>query len=169
MHRIYTIGYEALDVCRFLATLKDAGIEVLADVRAVALSRKKGFSKTALRDELEASGIGYEHFIQLGNPKQGRLAAREGHSFVRVYRRHLNSPESQDALKALASLAKQNLTCLMCFERDPATCHRSMIAARLVAEGFATFHLFGEETTSHVGHREFLPGGRPGQSPAAAE
>src|SRR6266496_1992672 len=91
MHRIYTIGYEALDVSRFLATLKAAGIEVLAYVRAAALSRKKGFSKTALRDQLEASGIGYEHFIQLGNPKQGRLAAREGNSFVRIYRRHLNS------------------------------------------------------------------------------
>jgi len=51
---IYTIGYEQTEIGSFIGTLKEVGIELLADVRAVALSRKKGFSKTALCHHLEA-------------------------------------------------------------------------------------------------------------------
>ena len=76
--QVFTIGYEGADVDRFLTTLKDAGVATLADVRAVALSRKRGFSKSALRDALAHQGIGYEHFIKLGTPKEGRQAARAG-------------------------------------------------------------------------------------------
>jgi len=68
--RIFTIGYEGADADRFLATLKQEGVATLADVRAVALSRKRGFSKSALRDALAGQGIGYEHFISLGTPKE---------------------------------------------------------------------------------------------------
>ena len=75
--QVFTIGYEGADVDRFLGTLKDAGVETLADVRAVALSRKRGFSKSALRDALASREIGYQHFIKLGTPKEGRQAARQ--------------------------------------------------------------------------------------------
>src|SRR5690349_14439010 len=76
--RVFTVGSEGADAARYLATLKSAGVAVLADVRAVALSRKRGFSKSALRDALAHEGIGYEHFIRLGTPKAGRQAARAG-------------------------------------------------------------------------------------------
>jgi uncharacterized protein (DUF488 family) len=76
MTTVYTIGYEGTDIDKMLATLKAVGVDVLADVRAVALSRKKGFSKTALRTRLEAEGIAYAHFVELGDPKAGRGAAR---------------------------------------------------------------------------------------------
>ena len=57
MSVVYTIGYESTDIDRFVTTLKTAGIERVADVRTVALSRKKGFSKKALaaRPEAEVS------------------------------------------------------------------------------------------------------------------
>src|ERR1700730_803280 len=137
---IYTIGYEQTDITTFVGTLQDVGIELLADVRAVALSRKKGFSKTSLRHHLEAAGIQYEHFSQLGNPKEGRIAAKAGRKFRRIYSQHLKSIDSQVALELLASRAMGSRTCLMCFERDPETCHRSIIAARLMAEGMTVFH-----------------------------
>jgi uncharacterized protein (DUF488 family) len=68
--KVYTIGYEGAEVDRFLTTLKDAGVAAVADVRAVALSRKKGFSKNQLRCNLAEAEIGYRHFIDLGTPKR---------------------------------------------------------------------------------------------------
>jgi uncharacterized protein (DUF488 family) len=45
MTTLYTIGYEGTDIDRFVATLKAVGVQLLADVRALPLSRKRGFSK----------------------------------------------------------------------------------------------------------------------------
>jgi uncharacterized protein (DUF488 family) len=72
MSVLYTIGYEGADIDRFIATLKAVEVTVVADVRAVALSRKRGFSKTALRARLAAEGIAYVHLVELGDPKPGR-------------------------------------------------------------------------------------------------
>ncbi|WP_445501345.1 DUF488 domain-containing protein [Microvirga sp. G4-2] len=142
--QIFTIGYEGADVDRFLTTLKDAGIETLADVRAVALSRKRGFSKSALRDALANQGIGYEHFIKLGTPKEGRQAARagDGELMRRIYCDEvLATEEAQEAFRDLKALAGAKPICLLCFERDPANCHRRILAQRLEGLGFETVDL----------------------------
>ncbi|WP_027315408.1 DUF488 domain-containing protein [Microvirga flocculans] len=142
--RVFTIGYEGADVDCFLATLKDAGVETLADVRAVALSRKRGFSKSALRDALSDQGIGYRHFIALGTPKEGRQAARagDGELMRRIYCDEvLTSEPAQEALRELETLAATQPICLLCFERDPATCHRRVLAQRLAEKGFETVDL----------------------------
>jgi hypothetical protein len=73
---VYTIGYEGTDIDRVVATLRTVGVTMLADVRAVAVSRKKGFSKNGLRERLEAEGNTYVHLVELGDPKLGRDAAR---------------------------------------------------------------------------------------------
>lgn len=78
MPQLFTIGYEGADPDRFVTALKGAGVAAIADVRAVALSRKRGFSKNVLRDRLAEEKIGYRHFIELGTPKAGREAARAG-------------------------------------------------------------------------------------------
>lgn len=59
MKTVYTIGYEGTDIERFVKTLTAVGVEAVADVRAVPLSRKKGFSKNSLREHLESAGIKY--------------------------------------------------------------------------------------------------------------
>ena len=74
---LFTIGYEGLTPERLHAALKAADVSLLADVRAVANSRKRGFSKGALKAGLVEAGLGYEHFRSLGTPKSGRMAARE--------------------------------------------------------------------------------------------
>jgi uncharacterized protein (DUF488 family) len=137
--RIFTIGYEGADASRFLATLKQEGVATLADVRAVALSRKRGFSKSALRDALAGQGIGYEHFISLGTPKEGRQAARAGDAELmrRIYCDEVLATEpAQEALRDLEALAQAQPVCLLCFERDPAHCHRRILAQRLGERGF---------------------------------
>jgi len=144
MPAIYTIGYEGTDSDRFVAALLAHRVELLADVRAVALSRKKGFSKTALKAALDAAGIDYIHFGDLGDPKPGRLAARAGRmqEFRSIYTAHLEGMAARAALEALAAVAHRKATCLLCFERDPRTCHRSIIAGRLGGRGFSRLDLF---------------------------
>lgn len=142
--QVFTIGYEGADVDRFLTTLKDAGVTTLADVRAVALSRKRGFSKSALRDALAHEGIGYEHFVKLGTPKEGRQAARAGDGALmrRIYcDQVLATDEAQEAFRDLETLAASQPICLLCFERDPSNCHRTILAQRLESLGFETVDL----------------------------
>ena len=143
---IFTIGYEGTDIDRFVATLVDVGVEVLVDVRAVSVSRKKGFSKNGLRARLEAEGIRYVHLRGLGDPKPGREAARAGRydDFRTIYGQHLISQEAQDALAQLGTLTQEQTTCLMCFERDPTVCHRSIVALAITEQPGAVFDLYGD-------------------------
>jgi len=146
MRTIYTIGYEGTDIDRFAATLLAVGIEVLVDVRAIPLSRKPGFSKKRLANRMELEGIAYLHLVDLGDPKPGRTAAREGRydDFVRIYQAHLKQPEPTLSLERLRMLAGSKQSCLMCFERDPRVCHRSLIVDSITHDDFAKFDLYGD-------------------------
>jgi uncharacterized protein (DUF488 family) len=141
---LYTIGYEGADPDRFVETLRDAGVAVVADVRAVALSRKRGFSKNQLRDRLAEGGVGYRHFIDLGTPKAGREAARAGDAATmrRIFCEQLDTEGAQAAFEELAILAQAKPVCLLCFERDPAGCHRGVLAERLKERGLEAVDLF---------------------------
>jgi uncharacterized protein (DUF488 family) len=141
---VYTIGYEGADQDRFIAALQGAGVAVLADVRAVALSRKRGFSKGSLRQRLSEERIGYRHFVDLGTPKPGREAARAGDAGLmrRIFCEQLATAGAQTAFEELATLASEQPVCLLCFERDPAMCHRRIVAERLAERGLETVDLF---------------------------
>lgn len=144
--RIFTIGYEGLDSDRLGAVLRDAGVAVLADVRAVANSRKRGFSKAALGASLSAAGLGYAHLRSLGTPKSGRQAARAGDAGLmrRIYCAEvLDTAAGQAALDDLAAMAAAEPICLLCFEREPAQCHRRVLAERLADRGFGVSDLYG--------------------------
>jgi uncharacterized protein (DUF488 family) len=169
MTTLYTIGYEGTDIDRFVATLKAAGVQLLADVRALPLSRKKGFSKNKLRDRIDLEGMHYIHLGALGDPKPGRDAARAGRfaQFRKIYRRHLAQADAQSSLRELAELVKEQTTCLMCFERDPTDCHRLIVASALPTT-VKTFHLFGDEPSRYVRNTAKLPGSRFSEGLATA-
>lgn len=171
MSLIYTIGYEGTDIDRFVATLKAVGVERVADVRAVPLSRKKGFSKKALSARLQAEGIDYIHFVSLGDPKPGREAARAGlyQQFRAIYGAHLESEDAQSSLEELMAAAGEMPTCLLCFERDPETCHRSIVAKEMTASaGFEVFELYGDDPARYVRNASRMPRHHPRQGAAAA-
>lgn len=171
MSIIYTIGYEATDIDRLVATLKAVGVRCLADVRAVALSRKKGFSKKSLAARLEAEGIEYFHFQALGDPKPGREAARAGQYdlFRAIYASHLDSDDAQSSLEELTRAAGEAPTCLLCFERDPATCHRSIVAEEMTQRsGVEVIDLYGDHPESYVRNAHRLPRYYPREGAAAA-
>lgn len=171
MNVVYTIGYEGTDIDTFVASLKAVGVNVLADVRAVALSRKNGFSKTALRTRLEAEGIVYIHFVELGDPKTGREAAKAGRhdEFLRIYNSHLSRAEAKGALKVLEETTRENAVCLMCFERDPKACHRTIVADRLKTNGIEIFHIYGDDPARYVRHASKLPRRDARQSDAQSQ
>jgi uncharacterized protein (DUF488 family) len=141
--RLATIGYEGRTVDELLDVLKDAGVELLIDVRAVAASRRPGFSKTALAGSLRECGIDYAHLRSLGTPKEGREAARAGRiaDMHCIYEHHLHDPETELAFERAADLAQQKFAALLCYERDVAHCHRALLAERLAARGFAIVDL----------------------------
>lgn len=141
--RIFTIGYEGATVPEFIAALKGAGVERLIDVRALPLSRRPGFSKSPLKGALEESGIEYVHLKALGTPAQGRAAARAGrHSDLeRIYAGQLELPEAMAQSAQMLELAAEKPSALMCMEREPAHCHRTLLL-NAVAPDAETVHLF---------------------------
>jgi len=127
---VFTIGYADTTPDGLIAALRAAGVRTLVDVRAIANSRKPGFSKRALAEALEGAGISYLHERALGTPGEGRAAARAGRAaeMRRIFGRHLEGVEAQAALAALAERARRESVCLLCLEADPAQCHRTLVA-----------------------------------------
>ena len=141
--RIFTIGYEGATVGEFLAALQQAGVERVIDVRAVPNSRRPGFSKTPLRNALAEEGIEYVHLRALGTPAEGRAAARAGRldDLVRIYTGQLELPEAIAQSAQMLELARERRSALLCYEREPACCHRTLLL-RAVAPDVDVVDLF---------------------------
>lgn len=135
MHPLFTIGYEGKTPAEFLDQLKDAGVELLIDVRAIAASRRPGFSKTALAASAREQGVDYVHFRPLGTPAAGREAARKGRiaDMRLIYAGQLETPEAELAFEQVLATASERRAALLCYEAEAGGCHRRMLAERLVA------------------------------------
>ena len=133
---LLTIGYEGCTIGGVIAALKVAGVSLLIDVRAVAASRKPGFSKRQLAVALDEAGIRYVHLQGLGTPKSGRDAVRAGHPerMVPIFNEHMTSDRAQVELAMAKDLVRESKACLLCFERDPAHCHRRIVAGLVCEE-----------------------------------
>lgn len=141
--RIFTIGYEGATVSEFIAALQQAGVSRVIDVRAIANSRRPGFSKTPLRNALAEADIDYVHLRALGTPADGRAAARAGRDadLARIYAGQLELPEAIAGAAQMLELAREQPSALLCMERDPVHCHRSLLL-RSVAPSAEVVHLF---------------------------
>jgi uncharacterized protein (DUF488 family) len=135
MHDLLTIGYEGCTIDDVLATLCTARVGLLIDVRAVPLSRKPGFSKRQLAAGLDVQGIRYLHLQALGTPKAGRNAVRAGHPerMVPIFHAHMEGDRPQIELAQAIDLSRTARVCLFCFERNPAHCHRHILAEMITA------------------------------------
>lgn len=132
-HALSTIGYEAKTQDQMIAALKSAGVEMVVDVRAVAASRRPGFSKTMLAAGLAEAGIAYEHLRGLGTPKAGRDAARAGRTaeMRAIFEEHLAEPQAQLQLARAMELARARPVALLCYEAEACDCHRAVVAERI--------------------------------------
>jgi uncharacterized protein (DUF488 family) len=131
---LFTIGYEQARPASVLDELRRAKIELVVDTRAVAASRRPGFSKRQLAAALDEAGIAYVHLQKLGTPAEGRQAARSGDldTLWRIYDRHIRTPAAREALDELMQLiGAGKRIALLCYCRDPKACHRSRIVAQV--------------------------------------
>jgi uncharacterized protein (DUF488 family) len=129
---LYTTGYEGRSLEQFLAALQAAGIRCVADIREAPISRKAGFSKTALAQALQEAGIDYRHVRALGCPRPIRDAYKMDGDWTRYTREFMAYLAQQGpVVEGLAYLANQQSTALMCFEADHHFCHRAYVARAL--------------------------------------
>ena len=141
--RLFTIGYENATMGDFIDALTSAGVEQVIDVRAVPNSRRPGFSKTPLRNALAEAGIDYVHLRALGTPAEGRAAARAGRheELERIYAGQLELPEAIAEGAQMLALAAEKPSALLCYEREPEQCHRTLLIEAIASDAEVT-HLF---------------------------
>jgi uncharacterized protein (DUF488 family) len=142
---LFTIGYEQARAGAVIDELKRARVGLIVDTRAVAASRRPGFSKRQLAAGLDEAGIGYLHLQKLGTPREGRDAARAGNlaKLFDIYEAHIATPDAREQLDELTQIVGSGRTiCLLCYERDVSHCHRKRIA-ELICErtGVSVEHL----------------------------
>ena len=147
---LFTIGYEGADSCDFWETLRECGVKTLLDVRDVPISRKPGFSKKALGLDAETHGIRYIHLSGLGDPKEGRDAAKAGEHlrFLKIFSAHLKTPEALMDLAKAIELSAGGTACLLCYERKPEQCHRTIVAAHMAEQRTFTIRHLGVNVRS---------------------
>jgi uncharacterized protein (DUF488 family) len=126
------IGYEGLALDEFVSELASLRIDILVDVRLNAISRKRGFSKTALSLALTEAGITYLHRPVLGNEKSNRDGYGEtrtptAHAAREVFRQSMKRDEPAAALTEIAALASANRVAIFCFEKSQTHCHREQV------------------------------------------
>ncbi len=123
---LYTIGYEGRSLDELIAILRAARVDLVIDIRDLPLSRRRGFSKTPLGTALGAAGITYVHLRVAGNPYRREKDVLPRPRLLAKYARHLR--RTPDVVAAVASTARQRRAALLCYEHDPASCHRSLLA-----------------------------------------
>lgn len=130
---LFTIGYEGIDQRKFIAHLIHHRVDVVADIRKLPLSRKKGFSKTALKETLSSKSIEYINFQKLGAPKDIRDELYKSGNYNRFFRKYQrNISDQTDLLKTIHGLVDTGKkVSLLCFERDPQKCHRKVVAEEI--------------------------------------
>lgn len=142
MKALYTIGYEDAALDDFLITLRQAGVTLLLDIREMPISRRKGFSKSALKHAVESIQIDYQHEKRLGSPKPIRDQLHRDRNYNTFFEHFNGYLETQtDLLRTLADQLPGKVA-LMCYERDPQTCHRREVAFALAKlTGLSPQHL----------------------------
>lgn len=139
---IFSTGYEGMAQREFIDRLVKNHIQQLIDVRQIPNSRKKGFAKSILAEELAKYGIMYIHIPELGTDK----VSRDNYRVTNNVKKLLNEYEKRfqkhySSYEVVRALAKYKTSAIMCFEDDHQFCHRQRIESELEKDGFSVVHL----------------------------
>jgi len=132
--RVYTLGYQQINLDDYVDALVEAGVGIVLDVRQTAWSYKEGFSKSRLQAALKSVSIDYVHIPSAGNPSSNRRTAKSTAECLRRYRTYLrhNSDCVDELLSHIKKAAKSGRpACLTCYEKKPSDCHRSILIEAL--------------------------------------
>jgi uncharacterized protein (DUF488 family) len=143
---IYTFGYEGMQFDDFVRQLRSSNIHCVIDVRAMPVSRKKGFSKSALSISLNKAGIQYTHRVSMGCPKRVRDRYKANDNWLEYTINFMDYLRDQtDELKDIAKFVSEANCCLVCFEEDFNFCHRTYVARALSnLTGQSIFHIMDQ-------------------------
>ena len=146
--RIWTIGHSTRGIDEFISVLNENQIKLLVDVRAFPGSKRyPQFNKEALAKSLNARGIRYEHFSELGGNRKSRPDSRNTawrNASFRGYADYMETEQFQKGIERLLDLASEvGPTAIMCAEAVWWRCHRSLIADYLKARGMEVLHILG--------------------------
>ena len=154
--KLYTIGYTGFSLDSFVVRLQEAKIESLIDVREIPVSRKRGFSKSALSELLADRGIAYRHFRRLGSPRTLRHEVRRTADFEKFFlgvHRHLSEEDSQRQIVDAIDLARNSRSCLMCCCSDWQFCHRTCVVDEILRHTFFFIENLTQTLVPSIHHR----------------
>ena len=139
---IYSIGYEGINQNEFMNILISNHIQQLIDVRQIPNSRKKGFAKNSLMEELKKYRIDYTHIPELGTDKTSRDNYRTNKNIKKLLKEYEQRFKANySSFELLKALANYRTSAIMCFEKEHQLCHRQRITSELAEEGFKVIHL----------------------------
>jgi len=144
--RIWTIGHSTRHIDSFVSLLEENGIKLLADVRSLPGSKRyPQFNKEALAESLNARGIRYEHFPELGGRRKSKPDSRNAawrNASFRGYADYMETEEFRKGIERLLDLAREaGPGAIMCAEAVWWRCHRSLVSDYLKARGIEVVHI----------------------------
>jgi len=149
---IFTVGHSTHSEEDFLKLLKDANIEVLADVRAFPGSRKfPWFHQDRMKEWLPENGIDYLHMPALGGRRRksktvdDEVNAGWNNQSFHNYADYTLEPEFKDGLNILDKAAKDKKVAICCSERHPARCHRMLISNYIAMHKGTVQHVLDQQ------------------------
>ena len=144
---IYTVGYSKFEIADFIDTLKRFQISAVADVRSVPFSKfKPDFNKEVLKSELNKHGIKY---VFLGDFCGARIDDKSCYIEGKVdFSLVAKTKKFQEGLTRILQGSKEYNIVIMCAEKDPITCHRTILVSReLSKKGMEIKHIYPDNTT----------------------
>jgi uncharacterized protein (DUF488 family) len=142
--RLFSIGHSNQSIGTFLNLLKQHAIQVLVDVRSRPYVKyATHFNREPLKAALAGTGIEYLFLGRElgGHPADAQFYDGEGHV---LYERLAESPVFLEGIRRLENGARRRRVAIMCSEEDPASCHRRLLIARvLAARGIVLDHIRG--------------------------
>jgi uncharacterized protein (DUF488 family) len=144
--RIWTIGHSTRTIDDFISLLEENEIKLLADVRSLPGSKRyPQFNREALAESLNARGIRYEHFRELGGRRKTKPDSRNTawrNASFRGYADHMETEEFRKGIERLLALAGEvGSAAIMCAEAVWWRCHRSLISDYLKSRGIEVLHI----------------------------
>lgn len=141
---VLTIGHSTHSIAEFLGLLETHGVESVSDVRSSPHShRQPQFNRDLLRRVLEERGIGYDFLGRQLGARSDDLSCYENGRVQ--YRRLAGTSLFQSGLDFVVQEARERRVALLCAEKEPLDCHRTLLVARqLVARGVSVSHIHAD-------------------------
>ncbi len=142
---VYAIGHSTRTIEDFIEILQAHSISMLVDIRTIPKSRHNPqFNRETLKTSLEAAGITYMHFKELGGLRKAKKdSVNTGwqNASFRGFADYMQTRDFVSAIRTLMRIAKLGRIAILCAEGNPFRCHRSLVADALTVRHVRVLHI----------------------------